>query len=242
MKAIFKREFKAYFTSPVGFAVLAIFYLFSGIMFGVFFQAGQPDISGIFAPWLFVISLVIIPILTMRLFSEDKRQKTDQLMLTSPVKLRSIVLGKFFAAFSVFVIAIAITIVYQLIISFYSPAVDWMVFMGNFFGILLYGAALIAVGMFISALTESQVTAAIASFAAELGLALIPMIISTLLGEISNTFVKYIVKFFDGISILDRYSNFMSGTMNYADILFFLSVAGLFLFFSVMVTERRRYA
>ena len=110
MKAIFKREFKAYFTSPVGFAVLAIFYLFSGIMFGVFFQAGQPDISGIFAPWLFVISLVIIPILTMRLFSEDKRQKTDQLMLTSPVKLRSIVLGKFFAAFSVFVIAIAITI------------------------------------------------------------------------------------------------------------------------------------
>lgn len=241
MNAIFKRELKAYFTSPVGFAVLAIFYLFSGILFGVYFQGGQPDLSGIFTPWLFIITLVIIPILTMRLFSEDKRQKTDQLLLTAPVKLSSIVLGKFFAALVVFGIAISITLVYQIIISFYiSP--DWMVFVGNFLGILLYGAALIAVGMFISALTESQVVAAIASFALEIVLAVVPLLVSSLLGSVSNVFVKWIVKAFEGISILDRYTNFTQGTMNYADIVFFLSVSAVFLFFSVMITERRRYA
>lgn len=140
MNAIFKRELKAYFTSPDRFLRCSLsFIFFSGILFGVYFQGGQPDLSGIFTPWLFIITLVIIPILTMRLFSEDKRQKTDQLLLIAPVKLSSIVLGKFFAALVVFGIAISITLVYQIIISFYiSP--DWMVFVGNFLGILLYGA------------------------------------------------------------------------------------------------------
>lgn len=95
---------------------------------------------------------------------------------------------------------------------------------------------------FISALTESQVVAAIASFALEIVLAVVPLLVSSLLGSVSNVFVKWIVKAFEGISILDRYTNFTQGTMNYADIVFFLSVSAVFLFFSVMITERRRYA
>lgn len=241
MNAIFKREFKAYFTSPIGFAVLAIFYVISGLLFAVFFEAGQPDISGIFYPGLFLCSLIIIPILTMRLFSEERHQKADQLVMTAPVKITSVVLGKFFAAFAVYAIAVSITLVYQIIITFYI-ATDWMVFLGNFIGTLVFGAALIAMGMFLSTLTEVQVVVAVATYALELGLVLIPSFIVSFLSSSENAFTKVIVKLFEGMSILDRFSNFTKGTLNYSDIFFFLSLAALFLFFCITAIDRRRYA
>ena len=241
MNAIFKREFKAYFTSPIGFAVLAIFYVISGLLFAVFFEAGQPDISGIFSPGLFLCSLIIIPILTMRLFSEERHQKADQLVMTAPVKITSVVLGKFFAAFAVYTIAVSITLVYQIIITFYI-ATDWMVFLGNFIGTLVFGAALIAMGMFLSTLTEVQVVVAVATYALELGLVLIPSFIVSFLSSSENAFTKVIVKLFEGMSILDRFSNFTKGTLNYSDIFFFLSLAALFLFFCITAIDRRRYA
>ena len=241
MKAIFKREFRSYFTSPIGFAVLAIFYIISGLLFAVYFEAGQPDLSGIFSPGLFLCALIIIPILTMRLFSEERHQKADQLVMTAPVKITSVVLGKFFAAFAVYAIAVAITLVYQIIITFYVTP-DWMVFFGNFIGILVFGAALIAMGMFLSTLTEVQVVVAVATYAAELGLVLIPSFVVTFLGQMSNTFAKYTVKIFEGMSILDRFSNFTKGTLNYSDIFFFLSLAALFIFFCITAIDRRRYA
>ena len=241
MNAIFKREFKAYFTSPIGFAVLARFYVISGLLFAVFFEAGQPDISGIFSPGLFLCSLIIIPILTMRLFSEERHQKADQLVMTAPVKITSVVLGKFFAAFAVYAIAVSITLVYQIIITFYI-ATDWMVFLGNFIGTLVFGAALIAMGMFLSTLTEVQVVVAVATYALELGLVLIPSFIVSFLSSSENAFTKVIVKLFEGMSILDRFSNFTKGTLNYSDIFFFLSLAALFLFFCITAIDRRRYA
>lgn len=241
MNAIFKREFKAYFTSPIGFAVLAIFYVISGLLFAVFFEAGQPDISGIFSPGLFLCSLIIIPILTMRLFSEERHQKADQQVMTAPVKITSVVLGKFFAAFAVYAIAVSITLVYQIIITFYI-ATDWMVFLGNFIGTLVFGAALIAMGMFLSTLTEVQVVVAVATYALELGLVLIPSFIVSFLSSSENAFTKVIVKLFEGMSILDRFSNFTKGTLNYSDIFFFLSLAALFLFFCITAIDRRRYA
>lgn len=241
MKAIFKREFRSYFTSPIGFAVLAIFYIISGLLFAVYFEAGQPDLSGIFSPGLFLCALIIIPILTMRLFSEERHQKADQLVMTAPVKITSVVLGKFFAAFAVYAIAVSITLVYQIIITFYI-ATDWMVFLGNFIGTLVFGAALIAMGMFLSTLTEVQVVVAVATYALELGLVLIPSFIVSFLSSSENAFTKVIVKLFEGMSILDRFSNFTKGTLNYSDIFFFLSLAALFLFFCITAIDRRRYA
>ena len=241
MKAIFKREFRSYFTSPIGFAVLAIFYIISGMLFAVYFEAGQPDLSGIFSPGLFLCALIIIPILTMRLFSEERHQKADQLVMTAPVKITSVVLGKFFAALAVYAIAVGITFVYQIIITFYITP-DWMVFFGNFIGILVFGASLIAMGMFISTLTELQVVVAVATYAAELGLVLIPSFVVTFLGQMSNTFANYVVKIFEGMSILDRFSNFTNGTLNYSDVFFFVSLAVLFIFFCITAIDRRRYA
>ncbi len=234
MGAIFKRELKAYFTSPIGFSILIIFYLFSGLFFSVYFQSGSPDLSGIFST-LFYIVLVLIPILTMRLFSEDKRQKTDQLLLTAPVKLTAIVLGKFLAALTVFGIAMGIMVVYQILVSFFL-APDWLVFVGNLLGMLLFGGSLIAMGLFISALTESQVVAAITTFAVELAMVLIDLLSGILP---SGTFFS---KALVWLSVYDRYTSFTYGTLDYANVVFFLSLTFIFLLLTTMVNDRRRYA
>ncbi len=234
MSAIFRRELKSYFTSPIGFSILIIFYFFSGLFFSAYFQNGTADLSGIFST-LFYIVLVMIPILTMRLFSEDKRQKTDQLLLTSPVRLTSIVMGKFMAALTVFGLAMAIMVVYQLIVSFYITP-DWLVFIGNLSGMFLFGMALISVGLFVSALTESQVVAAISCFAIELFMILMDVVA----GLIPTTSIFY--KIINWLSVYQRYVSFTTGTLDYANVVFFVSITFIFVFLTTMITDRRRYA
>ena len=160
MAAIFKREFKSYFTSPFGYAILAAFLFLFGIMFAILYAGGSAETTGIFNNIFVIIGVMValIPVMTMRLMSEDKRLKTDQALLTAPVSVTGIVLGKFFAAFLVFAIGISITLVFQIIVACYV-SVDWMVYLGCVIGILLFGAALIAIDLFISSLTESQVVA-----------------------------------------------------------------------------------
>ncbi len=233
MFTIFKREFKAYFTSPIGASILMMFYFFSGLLFGVIFSSGVPELSEMFST-LFIIVMAIIPILTMRLFSEEKRQKTDQLLYTAPIRLSSVALGKFLAASAVYAIALAILVVYQIIIAlFVSP--DWMVFFGNFLGILLYGCSLIAIGMFVSSLTESQVVAAIITFAIELVLLLVELITQF----ISSDFLTKIVS---EISVYERYNSFTRGTLDYSNIIFFISVIAIFVFLTIRIQDRKRYA
>lgn len=233
MSAIFKREFKSYFTSPIGYTVLAIFFLISGFFFSVLFAGGSPDLTGLFST-MFLIVLVVIPILTMRIFTDDKRNKTEQLLFTAPVKLSGVVMGKFFAAFAVFAIAIGITIVYQLLIAaFITP--DWMVYLGNLLGILLLGGTLIAMGMFVSSLTESPVVAAICSFF----LSLFVYIMDSLA---SLTGVSFIEKLVGWVSFNERYRQFTVGIFDYDNVIFFVSIIGLFLFFTVRILDRKRYA
>ena len=234
MSAIFKRELKSYFTSPIGFSILIIFYFFSGLFFSAYFQNGTADLSGIFST-LFYIVLVMIPILTMRLFSEDKRQKTDQLLFTSPVRLISIVMGKFLAALSVFGLAMAAMVIYQLIVSFYITP-DWLVFIGNLSGMFLFGMALISVGLFVSSLTESQVVAAISCFAIELFMILMDVVA----GLIPTTSIFY--KIINWLSVYQRYVSFTTGTLDYANVVFFISITFIFVFLTTMITDRRRYA
>lgn len=237
MGTIFKREFRSYFTSPIGPTILTIFYFFSGLLFGVLFSSGIPQLSEMFST-LFIIVMAVIPILTMRLFSEEKRQKTDQLLYTSPVKLSSIALGKFLAASAVYSIALAILIVYQLIIALVmlpDSGPDWMVFFGNFLGLILYGCSLIAIGMFISSLTESQVIAAVVTFAVELVILLIDMITMFIDYDIVTKIVEY-------ISVYERYNSFTRGTLDYANIVFFLSIIVIFVFLTIQVQDRKRYA
>lgn len=233
MLAIFKREFKAYFISPVGYVVLAFFLLFSGYIFSSMFMAGLPDITILFQN-MFTIALFLVPILTMRLMSEDKRQKVDQALLTAPVKLSSIVLGKFFAALAVFALGFANTLIFQIIISCFVST-NWLVYLGNVVGMLLLGASLIAIGLLISALTESQMVAAVGTFA-------ISMLIFMLDGLAETIGIDVFKKVAEWVSFSGRYNTFISGVFDYSNLIFFVSVAAIFLFLAVRTLEKKRWA
>lgn len=163
MGAIFRREVLSYFTSPIGYIFLAAFYACSAVSFAsVSLNYGNTQLDGVFGE-LMIILIVLIPILTMRTLSEEKKNKTDQCLLTAPVSLWGIVLGKFLAAFLIYILGVAITIVYAIVVSAYA-APDWTVILGNVTGLALLGAAFIAVGMFFSSFTENQVVSAVVSF------------------------------------------------------------------------------
>lgn len=159
MSAVFKREFRAYFTTPIGFIVIAAFYFFLGLYFSMIYSYGSPDTAMVIVAMSTVI-VFTMPVLTMRLMSEDRRQKVDQALLTAPVSLTSIVLGKFFAALAVFAIGFAPTVIFEIIVASYV-SVNVMSYIYALFGMLLLGSALISIGMFISSLTESPVISAI---------------------------------------------------------------------------------
>lgn len=234
MNAIFKREFKAYFTSPIGWVFLGAFFVFSGICFyvGVLLMQSTQVESVIMS--MFSIVMFLIPIITMRLFSEDKRQKTDQALLTAPINLLPMIMGKLLAAFAIYALAFSITFVYAVIISCYGE-VSWSLYFSNLLGILLLGAAMIPIGGLISSLTENQVVSAIGSF-------LIMLVLSFV--DTLATLVPYewLQKVILGVSVYNRYNDFALGQLDYADMIFFLSVGAVFVFLTVRVFEKKRWA
>jgi ABC-2 type transport system permease protein len=163
MIAILKREIKAYFLSPIGYIYMGFFLLLTGIFFTTGNLFTQDSRFSTFFGGLFFIYLIAVPLLTMRLFSEEKRQKTDQLLLTSPVSIPGIVCGKFFAAFLLFAMTIAVTLLYTVVIAIYGD-IQWAEIAGSYIGFFFMGAGYISIGLFISASTENQLTAALATF------------------------------------------------------------------------------
>lgn len=174
-----------------------------------------------------------MPILTMRMLSEDKRQKTDQVLLTAPIGLFSLLMGKFLAALLVYVIAISITLAYALVLSVFV-SLNWAVIISSYFGILLLGAALIAVGMFISSLTESQLVAAIVTIVVDVAL----LLVDSLASLMPTTSLQNLIM---GLSMADHYGNFTMGILDFADAFFFLSIIALFIFLTSRVLEKRRW-
>ncbi|MCL2189010.1 MAG: ABC transporter permease [Defluviitaleaceae bacterium] len=167
MIAIYKKEIRTYFTQMVGYTFLAFLLLLMGMFFTFVNVFGQ---SGRFSEVLAAASIlffILVPILTMRLFSEEARHKTDQLLYTSPLSVMQIVLGKFFAAFSLFLMGVALTVIFPLILTRYAiHGLPVSQIAGSYIGFILIGACTIAVGMFISVLTDNQIIAAVATFAA----------------------------------------------------------------------------
>ena len=234
MAAILKRELNAYFSSAIGYIFLAGFYAFAGFYFFLSnVLSNTTDMRSFFSS-MFSVIMFLIPILTMRLMSEDKKLRTDQALLTAPVGLYSIVLGKYLSAVIMYLVAMAITVVYAVVLAAFAP-IDLSLFVGNLLGAVFLGLALIAIGVFISSLTESQVIAAVASFAVMMGL----MLIDTLSSVMPTQFLQDLVY---GLSFYTRYANFTLGLLNIADVIFFLSVSGLFIFFTVRVLEKKRWS
>ena len=234
MGAIFRREFRAFFTNPLGCVILAVLYCVSGYFFWMYnMYAGYADLSGVFSG-LFIITLLAVPFLTMRLFSEDKKQKTDQALLTAPTGLTGIVMGKFFAALLLYIIGISITLVYAVIIALQTTP-DWLVVIGNYLGLLLVGGMIIAIGVFISSLTESQIIAALGTVAISLLLLSVDLLASIF------SSVTWITAVVDFLAISVRYSNFTSGLIQYDDFVFFLTIQALFIFLTVRVLDSKRW-
>lgn len=233
MSAIFKREFKSYFTSPLGYVYLAIFLFFEGYFFVNLYGYGSPNNEIIF-PSLSMVVVLVTPVLTMRLLSEERRQKIDQALLTAPVTISGIVLGKFFASLAVYALAFSPVVLFELIVTLLS-APNWLIFLNAWLGAMLIGAALIAIGMFISALTESPIISCILTLIAFLLLMVLPSLAS-LAG------VQWVVDAANKIAFVNLFTNFTSSIFSVVDVVFLLSVIAVFVFLSIRAVERRRWA
>ena len=234
MSAIIKRELSSYFNSAIGYIVLAVFYFFSGLFFYMYcLMSNTASMSYVFLSMLMIVMLTI-PIITMRSFSEEKKQRTDQALLTAPVSITEIVLGKFLGAFLLYCLCNAIYVVYVIILACYATP-DWAVFLTTMLGMLLMGGALIAIDLFISALTESQIIAAVLS----IGIGLLIYMLDSLAGMLS---VDWITSLFHNISFDAHFTNFINGIINLTSVLFFVSVIAVFLFLCVRVIEKHRWS
>lgn len=234
MSAIVKRELSSYFNSAIGYIVLAVFYFFSGLFFYMYcLMSNTTSMSYLFLSMLMIVVL-IIPIVTMRSFSEEKKQKTDQALLTAPVSLTEMVIGKFLGAFLLYCLCNAIYLLYAIILLFYASP-DWAVLFSTLLGMLLMGGALIAVDLLISALTESQIIAAVLS----IGVGLLIYMLDSL-SDLIN--VDWVTDLFHAVSFDAYFTNFINGIIDLTSVLFFISVITIFLFLCVRVFEKRRWS
>ncbi len=233
MNAIFKREFKSYFTNPIGYIVLAVFYFFLGLYFSMIYSYGSPDIEMVISA-MSTIVVFAMPILTMRLMSEDRRQKVDQALLTAPVNLVSIVMGKFLAAFAIFALGFAPTIIFELLIVA-KVTVNFLSFLYALLGMMLLGGAIIAIGMFISSLTESTVISGILSW-------LVNILVLYMSSFASMISTEWIANIFNKLAFISVFEGFSSKIFSIADVIYFLSIIAVFLFLCVRSLEKRRWS
>ena len=225
---------RSYFTSPIGYVYICA-YLFAMALFFKMYMLDQ-GISNVvyFFGGSLIIYMFLVPILTMRLFSEEKKTKTDQILLTSPVSVTGIVLGKFLAAFSVFVIGLLPTGISIGILAQYG-SISVGLTIGNYIGILMLGMSFVALGCFLSSVTESQVVAAVLSFTVMMCL----YFLDTLASSVNSEFVAKVVNF---ISLYDRYTDFTSGLFSLSSVVYYLSVTVIFLFLTARMIEKRRWS
>jgi ABC-2 type transport system permease protein len=234
MIAIAKKELRSYFLSPIGYVfVSVILFLFGYYFFQVLKIQSTSYIPSVYGT-MFIWAMMFLPIITMRSFSEEIKNKTDQGLLTAPVGVFAIVFGKFLAAFAVFAIAMIGSLIPVVIISFFSTP-PWATILGTVFGSLLYGAGMIAIGVFISSLTQSQIVAAIGTFGASIFL----LIINQMSSLASTPAVASLISW---ISFDARYQPFTKGMFNISSIVFFLSVVAVFTFLTARKLESKRWS
>ena len=165
MLAIFKRELAAYFTTPIGYIFCAIFLALSGAIFSyTTLFSMTADVTSYFT-YMLIALVVLIPLLTMKLFSEERKQRTEQLLLTSPVSLYGMIAGKFLAAYTLFAGCTVVSFCNFFILYFYVEKIKTAMLFGNLLAILLLGMTFVAIGLFMSSLTENQLAAAIGTVA-----------------------------------------------------------------------------
>ncbi len=236
MKAIYKRELKSYFTSVIGCLFISATVLISGVFFIIRNMLNQePSVYGVILMTALGLT-VLIPILTMKTLSDERRLKTDQLILTSSVSLIKIVLGKFFALVTIYIIPILIMCLYPISLKKFGE-INLVESYSMIGGLFLYGVALIAIGMFISALTETQVIAAVIS-------ALL-MLLGFFMGNITSAISQdgnVITKILNVFYLYGPLENIVSGQITLAGLVYYLSIIVLFIFLTCQAIQKRRWS
>ncbi len=224
MWAIYKKELKTYFLSPIGYIAIGIFML----MFSIFFYLttiayGSVDMGNLYYATARYGLLLMIPLLTMRMFSEERKNGTEQLLLTSPRSVTSIVIGKFLAAVTVIFITLLLSTIYSIIISFFGT-VNISTVIVTMIGFLLVGMAAISIGTLASSITENQVIAAI--------ITIIVMVAPWFLVDISSVF--------SSIDLMDKFMKFPYGLISISDTVSLISITAMCLLITIVLIKRRK--
>lgn len=243
MIAIFKREMRSYFTTSVGYIFLAIALSLSAILLGVTTIMEKSSDTGYYFQLMLFVMMIILPILTMRTFSEERKTKTEQLLLTAPISTTQMVMGKFLSSFCMFIIFIVLNCINFIPLFTYadttSSAVTAMppnvaMMLGNIFATILVGMSFIAIGIFVSSLTENQFASVVITVAILFGLLILGVFSSMIDSEFLRTICGW-------LSIYSRYINFTYAIFDIDAIIYYLSISGVFVFLTVRVYESRKY-
>lgn len=248
---IFKKEMKSYFYSPIAYVVLTIFLALTGYLFFTNFaffalisrQAVQnPQImrqlsvtDSVFTPLLGnmgIILLLMIPLLTMRLFAEEKKQGTMELLFTYPLRDGEVLMGKFLACLAVYAIMLALTALYPLLMTVFGRPEPGPILSG-YLGLLLLGAAFIAMGLLASSLTQNQIVAAIITFGV--------LLLIWVIGWASNFLGPTAGKILSHASLIEHLNNFSRGLINTKDVVYYLNFSAVCLFLTLRALESHRW-
>ena len=231
MRAIYKKEMRQYLTSFAGAVFLAAYAALIGYQFTVGNLLAQSgEIGGLFSQIMSML-MFLVPVLTMRLLSEEKKMRTDQLLLTSPVPVSKIVWGKFLASLTMFVIGSLPLVLAAGVMAYYgvSPSLETA---GNFAALLLAGAAFIAVGLFASAITENQIVAAIVSYVALIGLWLLDYLRLYVSGAAAEALAY--------LSVRAHFAQLSGGVFALSTLVYFVSLTAMMLGLTVLAMDARR--
>jgi hypothetical protein len=237
MTAIYKKEMRSYFTSATGYVFIASFLAVNGFIFSlntiqVGSTGGRYSLSDYYMMLLFTFS-ILVPLLTMKIFSEERKLKTEQLLLTSPVGLVSMVSAKFLSAYTMFAGTYLLSCLNYIALFRYGKP-DGAVILGHMIGMLLIGAAFVAIGVFVSSLTENQISAAVITIA----ILIFSLVINFLNDYIDATWFRVVLSW---ISIYSRFFNFTYGIFDINACLYYVSIVVIFMFLTVRIYEKRRW-
>ncbi len=231
--AIFKREFLSYFRSPIAYIFIGAFLAVSSwFFFTPFFLSRYASMRPYFdlLPWIF---LFFVPMITMRLWAEEKKMGTIEVLMTLPVRDHEVVLGKFLASLAVLGIALLLTLHIPIIVSMLGDP-DWGVIASSYLGALLMGAAYLAIGIFVSSLTRNQIVAVI-----------VGLVACFILFFIGNGYVlvsmpRFLTPVLEYLGLGNHFNSIARGVLDSRDIIYYLSVIGFFLFLNVRVIEANK--
>ena len=239
VKVIFKREFDAYFYSPIAYVFSIIFIVLNtGLYMFHFFFFGSADMRAFFSTLPIVLGMIFIPAITMRLWSEEKKMGTVELLLTLPVKTEFIVLGKYLASLAFYLVALAGTLTIPIMLLFVGQPDVGPIF-GGYFGSILLGAFFLALGIFISAFFTDQIvsliiTSLVCGFFVLIGWQYVPMVIDGWMPGLGSFLYNY-------VGVTRHFNDIERGVIDLRSIIYFLSFTALFLYLNAKVLERRKF-